>query len=153
MKLEKYIGTKQIEAVSMTKKEYSEYRGWAVFADENPEDKGYLVKYEDGYLSWSPEEAFEEAYSKVGDNPLCDTAILMKSKDFKERFRAEYFQLKIRAKGLESMLEKYKAGTLPFRPKCSYDIFQTQLDCMNAYMHVLEERAIIEDINLEEVGE
>ncbi len=26
---------------------------------------GYLVKYADGYLSWSPAEAFEEGYKKV----------------------------------------------------------------------------------------
>ena len=29
------------------------------------EDFGYLVKYDDGYLSWSPTKAFEEGYTKI----------------------------------------------------------------------------------------
>lgn len=31
----------------------------------NDEDKGYIVVYEDGYVSWSPTKAFEEGYTKV----------------------------------------------------------------------------------------
>jgi hypothetical protein len=27
---------------------------------------GYVVRYEDGYVSWSPKEVFEEAYFAVG---------------------------------------------------------------------------------------
>ena len=57
-----YIGTKMIQAKSMTRGDYNRYRGWQIPADENPEDEGYLVKYKDGYESWSPKEAFEEAY-------------------------------------------------------------------------------------------
>lgn len=26
---------------------------------------GYLVRYEDGYLSWSPVKAFEEGYTRI----------------------------------------------------------------------------------------
>ena len=57
-----YIGTKMIQAKPMTRGDYNKYRGWQIPADENPEDEGYLVKYKDGYESWSPKEAFEEAY-------------------------------------------------------------------------------------------
>ncbi|MDE5853984.1 MAG: hypothetical protein K2H19_02860, partial [Ruminococcus sp.] len=63
----------------------------------------------------------------------------MKSKDFKERFQAEYIQLKIRYTGLKAMLKKYKAGTLPFTSKCSYELLFTQLVYMENYMNVLEE--------------
>lgn len=31
---------------------------------EEPED-GYLVKYEDGYVSWSPREVFENGYAAI----------------------------------------------------------------------------------------
>lgn len=150
MNFEKYIGTKQIEAEPMTRGEYNQYRGWSIPADENPEDEGFLVKYSDGYISWSPKKQFEEAYSKAGDNPLYDTAILMKSNDFKERFQAEYIQLKIRYAGLKAMLAKYKSGALPFQPKCSYELLFTQLVHMENYIKVLEERANIEDIELME---
>lgn len=27
---------------------------------------GYLVQYEDGYLSWSPAKAFEDGYTRIG---------------------------------------------------------------------------------------
>ena len=43
---------------------------------------------------------------------LQDTIELMKSSDFKDRFKAEYYQLDIRIKKLSDMLDKYKAGTL-----------------------------------------
>ena len=33
---------------------------------KNGED-GYKVKYEDGYISWSPKEAFEKGYVKYND--------------------------------------------------------------------------------------
>ncbi|MDE6520066.1 MAG: hypothetical protein K2K91_06375 [Ruminococcus sp.] len=72
----------------------------------------------------------------------------MKSADFKERFQAVYIQLKIRYNGLKAMLEKYKAETLPFQPKCSYELLFTQLVYMENYMNVLEERAKVEDITL-----
>jgi hypothetical protein len=30
---------------------------------------GYVVRYEDGYLSWSPAKAFEEGYTLIGMRP------------------------------------------------------------------------------------
>lgn len=31
-----------------------------------PKVGGYYVKYKDGYVSWSPKEAFEKGYDKIG---------------------------------------------------------------------------------------
>lgn len=45
-----YVGTKIITA-------------WKQEKDGKP---GYAVKYEDGYISWSPAEAFEKAYIAIG---------------------------------------------------------------------------------------
>ncbi len=73
---------------------------------------------------------------------LKDTISLMQSADFKERFKAEYFQLKIRRSGLKNMLEKWKNGTLEFH------LFQKQLLVMDEYLEVLEERAKYEGIDL-----
>ena len=73
---------------------------------------------------------------------------LMKSEDYKDRFRAEYYQLEDRIDKLENMLEKYKAGTLNFTPSCSYELLSYQLQTMNAYKRVLEERAEIEGIEI-----
>lgn len=68
--MERYVGTKIIFANPMTRGEYNELRGWTIPPNENPADEGFLVKYEDGYISWSPKETFEAAYRKTG--PLVD---------------------------------------------------------------------------------
>lgn len=60
--MKQYIGTKLIEAEAMTRGDYNEYRGWQLPAGEDPEDAGYLVKYSDNYVSWSPAWVFESAY-------------------------------------------------------------------------------------------
>lgn len=57
-----YIGVKIVKAEQMTRGEYNVFRGWQIPADENPNDAGYKVVYSDDYVSWSPKEAFVEAY-------------------------------------------------------------------------------------------
>lgn len=79
---------------------------------------------------------------------LKDTVEMMKSSDYKERFRAEYFQLKIRIIGLNKMLINYKNGTLNFTPTCSYSLLSRQLEVMRLYASYLLQRAEIEDIDL-----
>lgn len=66
--MRKFIGSKLIEAKPMTRGEYNIYRGWAIPADENQEDAGYLVRYSDTYVSWSPKDVFDNAYLVVDDN-------------------------------------------------------------------------------------
>lgn len=80
---------------------------------------------------------------------LKDTIELMDSEDFKERFRAEYFQTKIRYDKLHSMIVKYEAGKLNFTPKCSLDLLKNQAKAMEEYLYILEMRATIEGINLD----
>lgn len=41
---------------------------------------------------------------------LSETVEMMNSADYKERFKAEYLQLKIRANGLKNMLDKWDNG-------------------------------------------
>jgi hypothetical protein len=78
-----------------------------------------------------------------------DIVEMMKSPDYKERFKAEYIELSIRKIKLRDMLEKYKAGTLDFKPSCSYDLLHEQYIYMNNYAKVLETRAKIENIDLQ----
>lgn len=79
---------------------------------------------------------------------LKDTIEFMKSSDYKERFIAEYLQLKIRISGLATMLEKYKYGKLNFTPTCSYNLLHSQLVFMGSYLETLEKRAKLEGIEL-----
>ena len=79
---------------------------------------------------------------------LVDTIPLMESEDYKERFKAEYYQLTIRIEGLKQMLDQYKNGTLKFTPVCSYALLSEQLKTMEAYAACLEVRATTERIDL-----
>ena len=81
---------------------------------------------------------------------LNDTVEMMNSNDFKERFKAEYFQLSNRIEGLSNMLINYRKGTLNFTPKCDIKILDGQMQSMIIYKTHLTERAKIEGINLEE---
>lgn len=67
MKKEKYVGTKIIEAYPMTRGDYNTLRGWVIPENENPNDKGFVVQYDDNYISWSPEYAFKGSYRKSGE--------------------------------------------------------------------------------------
>ena len=79
---------------------------------------------------------------------LKDTVSGMLSADYKERFTAEYKQLSIRALKLEIFLDNYRQGRLSFKPTCSIELLERQLDIMKAYIAVLEERAKIEGVNV-----
>lgn len=63
--MKRYIGMKVVHAEPMNRIEYCTKRGWDVPKDENPYDEGYLIKYPDGYISWSPKDVFEGAYKKA----------------------------------------------------------------------------------------
>lgn len=60
-----YIGTKIINAKPMTRGEYNQFRGWDLPSDEDANDPGYLVQYSDTYVSWSPQDVFDQAYREV----------------------------------------------------------------------------------------
>lgn len=79
---------------------------------------------------------------------LKDTVELMNSEDYKERFKAEYVQTKIRYEKLHAMIVKYEAGTLDFEPTCPIDALKTQAHAMGQYLYCLEIRAQIENIEL-----
>lgn len=60
-----YIGTKIIKAQPMTRGAYNVQRGWTIPENENPEDPGYMVQYDNEYISWSPKVVFEAAYREI----------------------------------------------------------------------------------------
>jgi hypothetical protein len=79
---------------------------------------------------------------------LVDTIPMMDNADYKERFKAEYHQTKIRYEKLHKMVVKYEAGTLNFTPKCSLELLKEQKKHMGMYLNCLEIRAEIEGIEL-----
>ncbi len=85
---------------------------------------------------------------EVTEMELKDTVELMNSNDYKERFKAEYLQTKIRYEKLHKMTVKYEAGTLNFEPSCPLEILKEQESYMGNYLRMLEIRAEIEKIDL-----
>ena len=81
---------------------------------------------------------------------LKETTRGMESPDYKERFRAEYAQTKIRYTKLHNMLVKADAGKLEFTPNCPLDLLREQKAAMGKYLYCLEVRAQIEGIDLSE---
>lgn len=70
-KLKTYTGTKTIKAMPMGASEAKHYGAQITeeTIQKNIGNDGYLVEYPDGYRSWSPKKAFEDAY-KVSETPL-----------------------------------------------------------------------------------
>ena len=79
---------------------------------------------------------------------LKDTIEMMQSADYKERFKAEYYQTKTRYERLLAMLMKYEAKQLDFEPTCPIKILYEQAEIMSKYLKVLETRALIEGVSL-----
>lgn len=78
MEFKDYIGTKEIEATPMSRGEYNNYRGWKTPIEEMADDEGYMVRYADGYISWSPKDTFESAYKESGNLSFGHAIELMK---------------------------------------------------------------------------
>jgi len=59
-----YVGSKIIQAEPMDEVSFLTERGTPMV--ENQETRpGYKVVYPDGYVSWSPADAFETAYREI----------------------------------------------------------------------------------------
>lgn len=79
---------------------------------------------------------------------LKDTVDLMLSDNYRDRFRAEYWQLRIRKEKLEKLIDDYNNGRLMIQLSCDIDIHRIQLRRMKKYLAILENRAKIEEIEL-----
>ena len=79
---------------------------------------------------------------------LRDTVGLMESSDYKDRFKAEFWQTKIRYNKLHNMVVKYEANTLDFTPTTPLDFLKKQLSYMGMYLYTLEIRAQLEGVEL-----
>lgn len=79
---------------------------------------------------------------------LKDTIQMMQSADYKERFKAEYYQTVIRYEKLDAMLQKWDNGELNFEPTCPRSTYNIQIKAMTDYIAILESRAVMEGIRL-----
>ena len=89
---------------------------------------------------------------------LKDTVQMMNSADYKDRFKAEYWQTKTRYEKLKKFNTKIEAAertryaiksVAEPTHDCPPDLLREQQECMGHYLQVLEVRAEIEEIDLE----
>lgn len=74
-----YIGTKVISAKPATAKEAEVFLNRPIdVSNADNEGYGYLVKYNDGYMSWSPKKQFEEAYHLMENMTFGDALVCLK---------------------------------------------------------------------------
>ena len=133
LKMTKYIGTKNILATPMGRKEYNDYRGWELPSNEDGTDRGMLVEYLDGgksnhpdhkgYISWSPLEVFDKSYQV--------------SEYFSDRILIEARNLAAKLNGLNSYMATENFVNLDRENK---DLLYSQSRLMNEYLQVLGKR-------------
>lgn len=80
----------------------------------------------------------------------------MLSADYKERFYAEYKQLKLRYEKLKAFIRKINAAKMSDgkiaepRHDCPVDLLSRQLHAMEVYLDTLDLRAVFEVVDLSE---
>lgn len=90
---------------------------------------------------------------------LNETIEMMSSGDYKDRFKAEYYQTKIRYEKLKKFNTRIEGAARMrcFGKKsiempehdCPEDLLHEQQRVMGEYLHILEVRAVMEDIELD----
>lgn len=88
-------------------------------------------------------------YKWLCNTDLKDTIDGMLSKDYKERFIAEYKQLVIRLDKLENVISKAKNNSLEFKLSCPRIVLETQAIYMRNYADILRMRARQEGIDID----
>jgi hypothetical protein len=132
-----YIGTKVVYAVPMSRQTYNDLRSWELPSDENGDDPGYLVMYADGgaknvdgfggYVSWSPQDVFEQSYEAFDSTGAT----------YADRLRKEYAELNQKIGKLEAFLV---GDTINKLPEEDQKLLKDQLGTMVQYCTILSIR-------------
>ena len=135
-KMPLYEGKKQVRAIPMSKHEFLEtVKNYTIDKSEEENCPGFLVVYEDGYTSWSPEDVFLKAYKP------CETPL--------SRMEIEYEELNEKFLKLTAFLAKEdKALIVGGEYRINY--MEEQREHMGKYLRVLKKR--IDDISYQTIS-
>lgn len=126
--MKKYIGTKEVQAEPITLGEFIELTGRNPYTNDinahEEKEEGYLVKYEDGYKSFSPKSVFEKSYR-------C-------AETFIDRLIIEVDELAVKVGKLGHFVRMEKAFEELSKEHQNY--LTEQLDLMIKYVNVLDSR-------------
>ena len=113
--MKKYIGTKTVYAQPMTAEE-AKQKGYKVGSNTG---NGYEVEYKDGYKSWCPCKAFEDAYL-IAETPL-------------DRMEIEYSELTKKIYKLRDFITRNKSVA-----KLAEIVGKEQANLMFIQLHAME---------------
>lgn len=132
------------------------YYGWQTESDEpccncknniEPSSLKWL-KAKDYFKSKKKKDYFKEK----NNMELKETIELMCSSDYKQRFVAEYRQVKIRYEKLKNFCNKIEVeemlGKEVTKHDCPLELLREQKRYMGLYLSILEKRALIENVEL-----
>ena len=121
-----YEGKKQVRAIPMSKHDFLEkVKNFTIDKSEEENCPGFLVVYEDGYQSWSPENVFLKAYKP------CETPL--------SRMEIEYEELNEKFLKLTAFLAKEdKASIVGGEYRIEY--MEEQREHMKKYLYFLKLR-------------
>ena len=135
--MKKYIGTKSVEAMPMTLGGFFKRTGRHPYANDpdahSNDEAGYLVKYEDGYESWSSKDVFEKAYKA--------------SETYADRLLIEKAELEDRLQKCESFVNSEKFREV-VKDEYQSSLLQLQLQSMCEYYNILVHRLFADDSDL-----
>lgn len=115
-----YTCIKSVMAAPCTRKEAEKIIGRLIREEDCEDEDGYLVTYKDGYMSWSPAQAFTDGYV-VTDNYI-------------DRMKFELSELRERiVKGMQFYLQPIRGGDFNYK-------LREQLEAMSQYADVLIRR-------------
>lgn len=127
--MKRYIGTKSVEAESMTLGEFynrKKVNPFGVDIEQHEEtEMGYLVKYEDGVENWFAKEAFEDAYR------IADT--------YEDRLLIERQELAERLEKLDMFMKRDDFATI-VKDEYQRELLSKQYESMCNYMDALSMR-------------
>lgn len=121
--------------------------------DKIKNQKSFEIKQEDLNVYPASIEITKIKEKKEKNNmELKETVELMNSEDYKERFVAEYHQVKIRYEKLKNFCNKIEVeemlGKEVTKHDCPLELLREQQKHMGFYLLILEKRALIENIVL-----
>lgn len=125
--MKRYLGKKEVMASPMSMGDAYDrglLQSGFKFLRVDKDREGYLVKYDNGYQSWSPKDVFDNSY-KIIDTPL-------------DRLYLEFNELSDKYNKLVFFLEKEGAKELV--GDVQFGLMEEQKDLMKGYIDILKER-------------
>lgn len=125
--MKRYLGKKEVMASPMSMVDAYDrglLQSGFKFLRVDKDREGYLVKYDNGYQSWSPKDVFDNSY-KIIDTPL--DMLYLECDELSDKYNKLMFFLE-------------KEGSKELVGDVQFGLMEEQRDLMKGYIDILKER-------------